>query len=373
LYFRRSRGHAAASDANNPTGLTEEEEEEEGKYNKMVTSTFILLGIATVDDGEVIPVSNTPPQPRPLPEPPPPSNGFIEKKNNADSYQGFHSVTSTDGEKLPFRLMSQVEGQAIGKYILQCKQQTTKQGAKKNAELGVYMIEADGYTSESDASAYSEATYGYDADDDTCDDASVDEGNGLTVSAAASRQRQPPSGGILKKKKDLPRKSELPAADPRRFLANKATPVRNKKDGKIIMQLVVVLYQDKYKTIQPFHSSTTALATAPATAPDAAPDTATTATIRRPLSSTVPGLASGYSTTTVNDSGKDGEEKLLFRSMNRVVNYNNNDDTIAILQLVFYQDKYVLPSDNRYGYSTTTIDGELIFLFRLVYRVNRMY
>jgi hypothetical protein len=43
----------------------------------------------------------------------------------------------------------------IKKRILQCKQQTTKQGAKKNAELGVYMIEADGYTSESDASAYS--------------------------------------------------------------------------------------------------------------------------------------------------------------------------------------------------------------------------
>jgi hypothetical protein len=95
------------------------------------------------------------------------------------------------------------------------------------------MIEADGYTSESDASAYSEATYGYDADD-TCDDASADKGNDLTVNEAASRQRRPPSGGILKKKKDLPRKSELPAADPRRFLANKATPVRNKKDGKII-------------------------------------------------------------------------------------------------------------------------------------------
>jgi hypothetical protein len=29
LYFRRSRGHAAASDTDNPTGLTEEEEEEE--------------------------------------------------------------------------------------------------------------------------------------------------------------------------------------------------------------------------------------------------------------------------------------------------------------------------------------------------------
>jgi hypothetical protein len=95
------------------------------------------------------------------------------------------------------------------------------------------MIEADGYTSESDASAYLEATYGYDADD-TCDDASADEGTDLTVNAAASRQRQPPSGGILKKKKDLLRKSELPAADPRRFLANKATPVRDKKDGKVI-------------------------------------------------------------------------------------------------------------------------------------------
>jgi hypothetical protein len=95
------------------------------------------------------------------------------------------------------------------------------------------MIEADGYTSESDAYAYLKATYGYDADD-TCDDASADEGNDLTVNAAASRQRQPPSGGILKKKKDLPRKSELLAADPRRFLANKATPERNKKDGKII-------------------------------------------------------------------------------------------------------------------------------------------
>jgi hypothetical protein len=37
LYFRRSRGHADASDADNPTGLTEEEE---GKDNKMVISTY---------------------------------------------------------------------------------------------------------------------------------------------------------------------------------------------------------------------------------------------------------------------------------------------------------------------------------------------
>jgi hypothetical protein len=125
------------------------------------------------------------------------------------------------------------EDPKIKKRILQCEQQTTKPGAKKNAELGVYMIEADGYTSESDASASLESAYGYDADD-TCDDASAGEGNDLTVDAAASRPRRPPSGGILKKKKDLPRKSELPAVDPRRFLANKATPVRDKKDGKII-------------------------------------------------------------------------------------------------------------------------------------------
>jgi hypothetical protein len=76
------------------------------------------------------------------------------------------------------------EDTKIKKRILQCKQQTTKQGAKKNAELGVYMIKTDGYTSESDASAYSKAAYGYDADD-TCDNASADEGNNLTVNAAS--------------------------------------------------------------------------------------------------------------------------------------------------------------------------------------------
>jgi hypothetical protein len=48
-----------------------------------------------------------------------------------------------------------LEDPKIKKRLLQCKQQTTKQGTKKNAELGVYMIEVDGYTSESDASAYS--------------------------------------------------------------------------------------------------------------------------------------------------------------------------------------------------------------------------
>jgi hypothetical protein len=76
---------------------------------------------------------------------------------------------------------------------------------------------------------------------------------------------------------------------------------------------------------------------------------------------------------------------------------DNDDDTIAISQLVLYQDNYVLPSDNRYGYSTTPTngelildkyvlpsynrygysttptDGELILLFRLVYRVDRRH
>jgi hypothetical protein len=44
------------------------------------------------------------------------------------------------------------EDPKIKKRIIQCKHQTTKQGAKKNTELGAYMIKADGYTSESDAS-----------------------------------------------------------------------------------------------------------------------------------------------------------------------------------------------------------------------------
>jgi hypothetical protein len=82
------------------------------------------------------------------------------------------------------------EDPKIKKRILQCKQQAPKQGAKKNAKLGVYMIAADGYASESDASAYSEATYGYDADDTYADNGDTlgDEGNDLTVNAAASRQ-----------------------------------------------------------------------------------------------------------------------------------------------------------------------------------------
>ena len=50
----------------------------------------------------------------------------------------------------------------IKERILNIKQQAPKQGAKKNVDLGVYMIESEGY--ESDASAYSEHTYDYDVD-----------------------------------------------------------------------------------------------------------------------------------------------------------------------------------------------------------------
>jgi hypothetical protein len=98
------------------------------------------------------------------------------------------------------------------------------------------MIAADGYASDSDASAYSEATYGYDADDAYVDDGdtSGDDGNDLTVNAASSKQQRQPTGGILRKRKDLPRKRDLPAADPRQMFANSATLVRNKKDRKII-------------------------------------------------------------------------------------------------------------------------------------------
>jgi hypothetical protein len=65
-------------------------------------------------------------------------------------------------------------------------------------------------------------------------------------------------------------------------------------------------------------------------------------------------------------------EKLLFRSMNRVegkvieiFDINNDFDTTDHIE-----DG---ASPRRYGYSTTTIDGEFILLFRSAYRVNRMY
>jgi hypothetical protein len=89
LYFRRSRGHAAASDADNPTGLTEKEKEEAEhqeedndddslnsttatpKISTIIMSSYNYTEIVLVDDGEVMLVENTPPRPPPLPEPPP--------------------------------------------------------------------------------------------------------------------------------------------------------------------------------------------------------------------------------------------------------------------------------------------------------------
>jgi hypothetical protein len=75
----------------------------------MVISTFGLLGIATVDDGEVIQVENTPPHPPPIPEPPP----SIIDNNNGYEY----SVTSIDWkitlmiQVLLFQSMYQVQVQ----------------------------------------------------------------------------------------------------------------------------------------------------------------------------------------------------------------------------------------------------------------------
>jgi hypothetical protein len=73
---------------------------------------------------------------------------------------------------------------------------------------------------------------------------------------------------------------------------------------------------------------------------------------------------------------------LLFRSMIRVEGFDDDavrvprgeamkydDDTIATMQPVLYQDVH----DDRCDYSTTTIDRELILLFRLAYRVDKMY
>jgi hypothetical protein len=163
----------------------------------MVTSTFKSLGIATVDDGEVIPVANTPLRPPPLPEPPPPSisDNII---NNGYEY----SVTSTDGEKLLFRSMYRVQ-------------------VPNDKAMNILHDES----------------------------------------------------------------------------------MKEYNDAIAITQvLLVVLYQVKYKTIRPFHLSTTA----PATAPD--------------------------TDTTGNDL-----------------------------------------EDNGYEYSVTSINGELILLFRLVYRVDRKY
>ena len=127
------------------------------------------------------------------------------------------------------------EDNKIKKRILQCKQQVPKKDVKKNSELGVYMIESEGYASDSDASAYSDATYAYDNDntEDATGETSDNSGTDLTVNAAASRQRRPTNGGILKRRIPVPKKSDLAVGDPRRFLSNKQIPFRD-EDGKII-------------------------------------------------------------------------------------------------------------------------------------------
>jgi hypothetical protein len=130
--------------------------------------------------------------------------------------------------------------------------------------------------------------------------------------------------------------------------------VHDDDDTIAIMQLVVVLYQDKYKTIQPFHLSTTAPATA--TNDTATTDTATT-TVRRPLSSTVPGSASGYSTTTI-----DGEWILLCRLAYRVNRlYRVGMELILLCRLAYRVNRLYQAG------------MELILLCRLAYRVNRLY
>jgi hypothetical protein len=123
------------------------------------------------------------------------------------------------------------EDNKIKKRILQCKQQVPKKDAKKNSELGVYMMDSEGYASDSDASAYYDSTYAYDNDGTNHDAAetSDNESTDLTVNAAASRQRRPPNGGILKKREKLPKKTDLAIGDPRRFMANKQIPFRDDK------------------------------------------------------------------------------------------------------------------------------------------------
>jgi hypothetical protein len=143
---------------------------------------------------------------------------------------------------------------------------------------------------------------------------------------------------------------------------------------------------------------------------DTATITTTTATVQRPLSSTVPSSASGYSNTTI-----DGELILSCRLAYRVNRLygvgkilssiellqpgpvhddttttmqlvKDDDDTIAVLQLVLYQDKYktirpfhlsttgpATAPDTATTDTATTTDGELILLFRLAYRVDGMY
>ncbi|OEU07101.1 hypothetical protein FRACYDRAFT_251830 [Fragilariopsis cylindrus CCMP1102] len=121
----------------------------------------------------------------------------------ADINQAIYSKCSRE-----FRIAWSKEPTDIKKQILkQNNNKSPKQGAKKNSELAVYMGQSEGY--DTDTSAYSEATYGYDADDN--DDQSVIEATEL---------------------KDLPKKTDLPIADPRRMLSNRSTPLIG-KDGNV--------------------------------------------------------------------------------------------------------------------------------------------
>ena len=79
----------------------------------MVISTFGLLGMATVDDGEVIPVANTPPRP-----PPPLIISFLNDISaiihadgiDTDTYNGDIEKNIEDSH----RSMYQVQDQVIG-------------------------------------------------------------------------------------------------------------------------------------------------------------------------------------------------------------------------------------------------------------------
>jgi hypothetical protein len=88
-----------------------------------------------------------------------------------------------------------------------------------------------------------------------------------------------------------------------------------------IMKLVVVIYQDKYKTARPFHLSTTAPATA-----------TTTTTVRRPLSSIVSNLASEYSVTSI-----DGDIPSK-----RIVTSRQDQYMIILLPLSFIKTSTIL-------------------------------
>jgi hypothetical protein len=89
--------------------------------------------------------------------------------------------------------------------------------------------------------------------------------------------------------------------------------VQSTEDDTIATMQLVDLYQDKYKTIRSSHLPATAPATAPTTTTTTTTIATSTTTVRRTLSSIPPSLAPSYSTTTIN-----GEFILLFRSAYQV-------------------------------------------------------